>query len=219
MDFAEIVLAELAKRGMNVNQAEVMANLPQGFIRGVVREDEKRAIPSIKKAEQIAAALGLDFYIGPPRDTGPALVTEIAGDDFAAIPRYDAQLAAGNGVANHADLPAGIIAFRRDWLDRANISPGHAMVLGVRGDSMAPTLSDGDLVLIDRRRQMPRDRRIYALIGPDGEARVKRVERLPDTLLLHSDNAGWPTELIPATDANRIRILGEVVWWGHTVRD
>lgn len=150
---------------------------------------------------------------------GETGVTQPNFSDFAAIPRYDAQLAAGDGIDNHDGMPIGAIAFRRDWLARLDIAPGQAMVLGVRGDSMNPTLSDGDLVLVDRRRQAPRDRRIYALIGPDGEARVKRLERLPGTLVLHSDNTDWSTELIPATDADRIRILGEVVWWGHTVRD
>ncbi len=93
------------------------------------------------------------------------------------------------------------------------------MVLSVCGDSMAPTLCDGDLVMIDRRRTSPVNRRIYALVGPGDEARVKRVERLPAALLLHSDNEDFPTEIIAPSDANRIRILGEVVWWGHTVRE
>lgn len=204
--------------GTNPFALEQLHGLPEDAVRSILSGSKKLGT-ALNRAQAVCDALGLELYIGPPRDPGSTMTAEVGGDDFAAIPRYDAELSAGDGVANETDLPAGAIAFRRDWLSRANISPGHAMVVGVRGDSMFPTLADGDLVLIDRRRQSPRDRRIYALIGPDGEARVKRVERLPNALLLHSDNVDFPTELISAADANRVRILGEVAWWGHTVRD
>lgn len=140
-------------------------------------------------------------------------------DDFAVVHQYDALLSAGPGSVNDNDIPSGAVAFRRDWLKRTGISPGDAMVLSVKGDSMAPTLCDGDLVMVDRRKTVPVGRRIYALVGPDGEARVKRVERLPAALLLQSDNENYPTEMISPDDADRVRILGEVVWWGHTVRE
>lgn len=84
---------------------------------------------------------------------------------------------------------------------------------------MSPTLSDGDLVLVDQRKIMPAGRRIYALVGADGDARIKRVERLPDMLILHSDNDSYPTELVPAAEAARYRILGEVVWRGHSLKE
>ncbi|MFV0409971.1 MAG: helix-turn-helix transcriptional regulator, partial [Paracoccus sp. (in: a-proteobacteria)] len=179
------------------------------------REGDKRY--NWTALEKLAEALDLELYFGPHRDVSPVATTEFAGDEFAAVPRYDVEFSAGPGLENVEDMPTGAIAFRRDWLDRKKISPGHSMVVSVKGDSMVPTLHDGDLVLVDRRRTTPRGRRIYALIGPDGEARVKRVERLPNTLLLQSDNEQIPTELIPEAEADRIQILGEVVWWGHTV--
>lgn len=67
MDFAEIVLARMRDLGVNVNQAEARCGFEQGYIRGVVRNDDKRAVPSVDKARRIAEGLGLDFYIGPPR--------------------------------------------------------------------------------------------------------------------------------------------------------
>lgn len=173
----------------------------------------------IENLQAIANHLGLEFYIGPPRDTGGALSAEVDGLEFAAVPRFNATLSAGPDTNTDDHLAAGAIAFRRDWLAREGISPSAAMVLPVKGDSMAPTLCDGDLVMIDRRKVTPTGRKIYALIGPEGEARVKRIERLPAALLLHSDNDNVPTELVAPSDADRIRILGQVVWWGHTARD
>jgi len=217
--FAETVRARIAALKTTVFAAENAAGLPADAIRNVLRTGQGKAGPTLARAAEICDALGLEFYIGPPRDTEPAQIAEIDGEAFAAVPRYDAQLAAGAGRQNLDGAAVGAIAFRRDWLKREGIAPGQAMVLSVCGDSMAPTLCDGDLVMIDRRRTSPVSRRIYALVGPGDEARVKRVERLPAALLLHSDNEDFPTEIIAPSDANRIRILGEVVWWGHTVRE
>lgn len=217
--FAETIRARLAALDTSVFAAETAAGLPPDAIRNVLRTGQGKAGPTLARASEICDALGLEFYIGPPRDAGPVSITEIDGEVYAAVPRYDAQLAAGAGRQNPDQAAVGAIAFRRDWLNREGIAPGQAMVLGVCGDSMAPTLCDGDLVMIDRRKTAPVNRRIYALIGPGDEARVKRVERLPAALLLHSDNEDFPTEIIAPSDANRIRILGEVVWWGHTVKD
>lgn len=110
----------------------------------------------------------------------------------------------------------GALAFRRDWLRGRGISPSEACLLTVTGDSMAPTLHDGDLVMIDQRRREVRNRRVYALIDTDGTARVKRLDLIPEQLvILASDNPAHPTETRQGPDMNRLRILGEVVWSAH----
>jgi phage repressor protein C with HTH and peptisase S24 domain len=81
---------------------------------------------------------------------------------------------------------------------------------------MAPTLHDGDLVMIDERRTQVRSRRVYALIDTDGAARVKRLDVVPDQLIiLTSDNPAHPAETRQGPDMNRLRILGEIVWSAH----
>lgn len=212
-----VIKARLKERRMTAAEASIQAIGNPYLITNMSRE--RYGLPSIENLVALGAVLGLELRFGPPSDTGSVLAAEIAGDDFAAVQRYDAAFSAGPGATNSDSAPTGAIAFRRDWLDREGISPGACMVVSVKGDSMAPTLYDGDLVLVDRRRTTPTSRRIYALVGPDGDARIKRLERLSAGLLLLSDNDTTPSELIPAVDAARVRILGEVVWWGHTVRD
>ena len=56
--------ARLHEIGISQHRAALDANLPQDAIRHVLAGH----IPRIDRAEQIAKALGLDFYIGPPRD-------------------------------------------------------------------------------------------------------------------------------------------------------
>ena len=141
----------------------------------------------------------------------------IDGTDFASIPRYDAQLAAGGGALNDDQPPTSSLAFRRDWLARSGISPAAACILTVRGDSMRPTLYDADLVMIDTRRTQVRDRRIYAFVDCDGEARVKRLEQIPGRMILIlSDNPACQTELREGPDMNSLQLLGEVVWSAHS---
>lgn len=199
--------AELGLRAFGRADTSPMKNLKRG------------AVPSVERLAAIADAIGYELYFGPPRETIDRPSADIDGMEFAAVPRFSAQLSAGPGTDHDGDMSVGAIAFRRDWLIREGIAPSSAMVLPVKGDSMAPTLCDGDLVMVDRRKVTPTGRKIYALIGPDGEARVKRIERLPTALVLHSDNDEFPTEIVAPADADRIRILGQVVWWGHTARD
>jgi phage repressor protein C with HTH and peptisase S24 domain len=94
------------------------------------------------------------------------------------------------------------------------------------GDSMEPTIHNGDMLLIDLdRTSVPARAReagdtrpsgIYAVLD-DGAARVKRVElAAPDTLALLSDNPAFPPEFRPISS---VSIIGRVVWWAHTTRD
>jgi phage repressor protein C with HTH and peptisase S24 domain len=179
------------------------------------RRAEKRDHP-IENLQKLAKVLGLELYFGPPRETGPIYDVSLDGADFAAIPRVDARLAAGGGAVNDQVERTGALAFRRDWLRERGVSPDRACLLTVTGDSMAPTLHDGDLVMIDERRTQVRSRRVYALIDTDGAARVKRLDVVPEQLIiLTSDNPAHPAETRTGPDMNRLRILGEIVWSAH----
>ena len=189
MDVASIIQNRLDELGLNINQAEDMHNFSKGYIRGLLRDDDKRSIPSIEKAGQIATALGLDFYFGPHRDTGPIEQINLDGTLYAHIPLHGVALSAGPGADNGNSPIIDHLAFRRDWLRRLGVNPAQACLAMVERDSMMPTIFPGDMVLIDRahtepplRKRSTSDRRrapIYAFVE-DGHARVKRIER-PET--------------------------------------
>lgn len=183
---------------------------------GVLRSVQTGRDTPYSSLKELSRALGLEFYIGPPRETGTIYTTRIDHEDFAAIPRVDARLAAGPGAENGDVSLDGALAFRQDWLRDRDIAPSQACLLRVSGDSMSPTLHDGDLVMIDERRTQIRNRHVYALIDIDGAARVKRVELVPDQLiLLTSDNPAHTSDVRSGPDMNRLRILGEIVWSAH----
>lgn len=216
-EILSVIKTRLKERRLTAAEASCQAVGNPYFISNMGRD--RYGLPSIENLVSLGKVLGLELKFGPPVEVGPVMTAEIDGADFAAVPRYEVSFAAGDGRVNGETAPVGAIAFRRDWLTRENIHPSSAMVVSVKGDSMSPTLCDGDMVLVDQSRKTPINRRIYALIGPDGEARIKRVERLSAGLLLLSDNDAYPSDLIPTVDAKRVEILGEVVWSGHSFKD
>ena len=64
IDFAEAIRRRLAERGQSQYRAALGSGLPQDAIRWVL----KGHVPRLNRVEQICRALGLELYIGPPRD-------------------------------------------------------------------------------------------------------------------------------------------------------
>lgn len=215
--FADVITQRLKALNTNAFAVETRAGLPPDAIRNVIRSRKKDG-PSLSRAKEICDALGLEFYFGPPRATGPVATIILGNEDFTAVPRYDARLSAGPGADNGDAQVVEKLAFRRDWLTRMGVSPTAAVLVPVSGDSMAPTLHDGDLALIDTNRKAVRTGQVYALTDLDGSTRVKRLDRLPTGLILRSDAPTHPAEFRPIPDAARVAIIGQVVWSGHTWR-
>lgn len=201
--------------GTNAFAVEKAAGLPADAVRSILRGGKKSGT-TINRAREVCEALGLELYIGPPRVSGPIETVNIGNEDYAPIPRLDARASAGPGTENTNAQVIEKLAFRRDWLARMGVDASRAVLVSVKGDSMAPGLQDGDLALIDRRRQEVRSGNVYALTDTDGSTRVKRIDLLPEGLILRSDAPQYPTEFRAPGDANRVQIIGQVVWSGHT---
>ena len=187
----------------------------------LIRDLRAGRIPSADRLEALFDYLGLEFYLGPTRErVEPSEApVEIDGEAFAALPLYNVRLSAGPGTGNGDDEVIHRLAFRREYLMRRGIEPAQACLVRVRGDSMEPTLFDDDLVLIDQSRTEGIKGRVYALVDVSGDTRVKRLDR-PNrsTLVLRSDNPDHAVELRQGPDLERLRIIGEVRWSGHTWR-
>jgi len=80
--------------------------------------------------------------------------------------------------------------------------------LNVLGDSMEPTLNDGDILFMDRDSINPNRNGIYVVSTPVGIF-VKRLQlKLNGTVALVSDNKSYSDEMVNAED---ITVLGKVV--------
>lgn len=159
--------------------------------------------------------------------SAPSQDVEIDGADYTHIPLHEAFLSAGPGAVNGDVAIIDHLVFRHEWLRKIGLKPEHAAMARISGDSMAPGIHDGDLVLIDtskrevptaRMSKNPSDLPIFAFMQND-EARVKRLERQePSALVLYSDNHAFRPEVLLNPAVHSINILGQVVWSGHVWR-
>lgn len=225
----EFIDDALRQKGLSDAAASKLAVGNYALIKNMrsARSEDKRY--NFQALQRLADVLGLECYFGPPREVGPVEQVTLDGKEFAHIPLHDAMLAAGGGHSNASEAIIERLAFRRDWLKRIGVTASSARLARVHGDSMQPTMWPGDMILIDTKRKEPltrsrdaRDQRrspVYALID-SGEARVKRIERpSEDALMLISDNPDYAPELRQGKDLGNIKIIGKVVWWGHTAKE
>ena len=87
--------------------------------------------------------------------------------------------------------------------------PERLMCARVTGDSMAPAICDGDLVVLDAGRTEPLDGQVFVVRTGEGVL-VKRLRRTDDRWDLESDNSAYEPRAVTGQD----RILGQVAWTG-----
>ncbi|MDQ7965533.1 S24 family peptidase [Pseudomonas plecoglossicida] len=138
--------------------------------------------------------------------------------DYALIPQYSARGSSGNGYLNdHVEITGGL-AFKRDWLKRMSLREENLRVLYNRGDSNWPTLSDGEVLLVDVSKQDPISGNMYALYDQDNEVIIKRLIRdLAGGWMIRSDNQDkmrYPDMPISDQGMQAVEIIGRVVWRG-----
>lgn len=137
---------------------------------------------------------------------------------FVYVPRLDVRPSAGHGSAVDDEDAIGVVAFRTDWLHRRGIHTNAAHVLTARGDSMEPTIRDGDILLVDSSIDRVLDNAIYVVVYA-GRTLVKRVQlRLDGSVVLKSDNREiFDDEAVAAADVPALNIAGRVMWFGRSI--
>lgn len=184
----------------------------------------KGSMPSVERLNAILAEIGETLVLGNP--DGPSELdavdtTLIDGRKFATVARHEAQAAAGGGYVNLDLPPIDHLAFSKTWLLQNGIQPSACVLINARGQSMEPSIYDGDLVMIDRRKRDIRSGRIYVYNHPGDGTRIKRLELVPNAaIIIRSDNPNqkeFAPEYITAESMNDIsqNIVGEVIWSGH----
>jgi phage repressor protein C with HTH and peptisase S24 domain len=135
------------------------------------------------------------------------------------LPLLEARAAAGNHGGLRSDHLVNFIAFSESFLKQTlRRSPKNLALLTASGDSMDPTIRDGDLLLVDTSARRIEGSFIYVLaIG--GGLLVKRIDlRRDGSVILKSDNPKYDAEEVPAAETPTLEVLGQVIWQGGPVR-
>jgi hypothetical protein len=149
---------------------------------------------------------------------GAARVTVEEG--LVSIPRLDVNASAGPGAFEAEERRLGRIGFDSAWLRRLGLGgggPDRLSVIRVDGDSMTPTLSSGDEILVDRDDGAGRLRDGIYVLRIEEALVVKRLSVGPGgRLSVRSDNDAYPGW--PDLEPGAVDVVGRAVWVGRRLR-
>lgn len=166
----------------------------------------------------IAAGRSVDWIIFG-EEGGPELVEQgSVPPEFTLVPRLDVAVSAGSGTVVEVEEHADSLAFRSEWMRRRGINPGTAHALTARGDSMEPTIRDGDVLLVDTSIDYVKDNAIYVVVFA-GRTLVKRLQLMRDgSVAIKSDNKDvFDDEVVPPNEVPDIQVAGRVMWYGRSI--
>lgn len=243
-DSARLKALFQAKRGeLKLTQEKIAGELGDGVTQGAVSHFMNgRTALSINAAVVFARALQV-----PVSEISPTLAAQIEkmtsgvpgrhSDDSAAdnrIPPRNFDLAddknytgvlqltargsTGDGEENsHVEI-RGVMAFKSEWLRANNLNQRHLDVIYANGNSMEPSINNGDVLLIDESKIEPKDGQIFAMQSASKGTIVKRLVKSDfDGWIIRSDNpdkARYGDETLRDGEINEVRIIGRVVWRG-----
>lgn len=205
---------------LNVSELSRMIGVPYKSISNYEKGERK---PTVEYLALISEHLGVNtewLLFGK----GPMFITEesnkkydLCSSDYAYIPIYDIRAAAGHGCIVDQETVIDHFAFKLDWFNN-NIcgSKKDLVIFTAHGESMEPTIKNGDLIMIDTSDKRIRDG--IFVIRFDDTLLVKRLSLMPkDMLQIKSDNPDHPTYEVSLKDLDSFGVIGKVVWHGKSV--
>jgi phage repressor protein C with HTH and peptisase S24 domain len=149
-------------------------------------------------------------------DERAAVIAPAAADDEDDIAMVDIQhidMAYGLGTTFAVDYPdIEVMKFPKVWIESITHSPPATLTwTRGKGDSMEPTIRDGDLVLLDRSQRVLTERDAMWAFTIGEEAAIKRLRKQGEICEIFSDNPNVPPDKQSLRDMN---IVGRVVFVG-----
>jgi phage repressor protein C with HTH and peptisase S24 domain len=209
-DGRETLARLAAERGDDLSALSRLIGRNPAYVQQYIRRGTPRRL-----AEEDRRTLAL--YFGVPEEALGGRAPEPAAAAHLPVPRLDVRASAGLGAVVGEERAVSHLAFDPAWLRRIGASDGTALsIIRVEGDSMAPTLADGDEILVDRADGGERLRDGIYVLRRDDSLLVKRLSPSPagDRVSVLSDNQdyrSWPD--LPVAS---IEVVGRVVWCGRT---
>ena len=158
VDFAEAIRRRLAERGQSQYRAALGGGLPQDAIRSVLNGHA----PRLKRVEEICRALGLELYIGPPRD----VQFEADGTELSrSLTRFDTSVQLPVRMLSQPAPDAYLMESEEDYLTRpapVNLDDPQAFYAVLHGYSMVPSgIGPADFCLVSPCAKLESGQRIW----------------------------------------------------------
>ena len=133
--------------------------------------------------------------------------------EYELIPKTSARAGAGSSFLTEDEVE-GLYAFRKDFMAQLKISKD-AVLLDVIGDSMEPTLRNGDTILVDKQDKEVHEGKIY-LVSFQEQLLIKRLFHSVNGLILRSDNAMYIDTTVPPEYMDDLIVWGRMRWLART---
>lgn len=202
--------------GESYSSVSALIGKNHAYIQQYIRCGRPRRLKE-RDRRRIAAHFGIpesDLWGSDLSDNTPPGLAD-SPDGMIFIPRFDTHFGTDPEALSDRNLAQEFVPFRQSFLRRlTRSSPGKLVLISVAGDSMYPTLADGDEILLDQGETTPHRDAIYA-IRMDRTLQVKRISVNPVTghLSIRSDNPLY--ESWSDCDPANVDILGRVIWVGR----
>jgi phage repressor protein C with HTH and peptisase S24 domain len=223
-----VAMNSIETLGERLKSARIAASMSQtdlADVAGVSKqaiskiENNWTASPATTTLEPIARVLGVSLrwlLTGANIGLGPGLSSLLDADfasDWSDIKGIRQAASLGDGAAPDEYSETHKLKFRADSLRRKKLRPEKLAVLYGRGDSMSPTIEDGDAILFDTSDTKLQDDKVY-IINYDGQLLAKRLVQIGDVWCIASDNTTDPKwrKPIPIDAVRGFQILGRVRW-------
>ncbi|WP_454886149.1 XRE family transcriptional regulator [Sphingomonas oryzagri] len=212
---------EERRQALGISQAELARRVPmsQSTMNSLINSDAR----TTKHLHKIARVLETtpDYLTGeiddPDAGATPSPTPETVAEqlDAVRVPHLSLHYSMGGGNVVAEPTVLGYFTVPKEWL-RGHIrgTPEDVAVIMGEGDSMEPTIRDGDMLLIDRaQRTMRQSDQIWAIAVRDSGS-VKRLRRARSGgYEIHSDNPSVPVDF--ADDGEMVivgRMIGVLNW-------
>ena len=207
----------LQEKGIDYAQLSARIGRNPAYIQQFIKRGSPRRLAEQDRA-RIAAYLGVSEALLGGVVQRVATPARARGSDMVLVPKLAIGASAGAGASVEGEPVEGEVAFDPKWLRDLGADPRALSIIRVEGDSMAPTLNDGDDILVDGGDAVGRLRDGIYVLRMDDVLMVKRVSRAPGQgrISVISDNPHYRSwdDLPMAT----VQLVGRVVWTGRRVR-
>ncbi|HEY0630395.1 MAG TPA: S24 family peptidase [Sphingomicrobium sp.] len=213
-DDARQVLEKLCvERGENFAALSRLIGRNEAYIQQYLRKGTPR---QLKERERRTLAR----YFKVPESMLGGLPDDPAAElgELVPVARVPVRASAGPGAIPGEESAKPYFAFDPIWLKSLTASPASKLsVIRVEGDSMAPTLSAGDDILVDLADSGERLRDGIYVLRVDGTLLVKRLAIHPvgRRVTVQSDNPAYSD--LPDCGLDEIECIGRVIWTGRKI--
>ncbi|PJC85691.1 peptidase [Vibrio sp. HA2012] len=126
------------------------------------------------------------------------------------IPEFNVQAAAGAGCLTNTEFQTGVFTVSIELVKSLGLIPSYTAIVFCSGESMVPTMNDGDRIIVDTRELTEPVKDGVYVIRIDEMVYVKRLKWniLEQSYSIISDNPDYDSFEVKGDDLKRLKIIG-----------